>query len=424
MTAQNPGAAAPSFTILALRVYLPFAAAYFLSYLYRTVNAVVGPVIADELHLSAGNLGLISSAYFIMFAGIQLPLGVALDRFGPRRVQGTLLVAAAAGAAMFAMADSVAGLVIGRTLIGMGVAAGLMGALKIFTLWFPPERWPLMTGLHMAAGGLGSLVATGPTQAALSITTWHGLFFWLAGATLAVAVVIWTVVPEKPGSQAPGSLADQFRDVGRILRDGYFWRLVPVFTAQQCAYIGIQTLWIGPWLRDVGGEGEAMRAVSMTWTAGAMALGFLSSGFVAGALSRRGIGNFATATGGIALFIVAHAIVTFCPPSNPLWIWIPFGFLGTFVIVYFPVLTQAFPLELSGRVTTSVNAFMFASIFVAQWLMGVILDMWPRTASGGYDPRGYTYAFGLFVVLEVVSLAWLLVSRARPWTERERRPAA
>ncbi len=418
MTAAKGADPATGLGTLILRIYLPFAAAYFLSYLYRTVNAVIGPVIARELQLGAADLGLLTSIYFMTFAAIQLPLGVALDRFGPRRVQGVLMFFAAGGAALFGLGDSMLSLTIGRALIGLGVAAGLMAALKAITLWFPPGRWPLLNGLHMAAGGLGSLVATQPAQAALSIMTWHGVFFWLSGITVVSAIALLVVVPEKPGSQAKGSLADQIKAVGRIYRDPFFWRLTPMFVVQQCAFIGIQTLWIGPWLRDVAGQDETTRATTMLLTAAAMTIGFLTSGMVVGALLKRGVSAYTTATVGLTLFIAAHAVVTFVPGVPALPAWLAFGFLGTYVIVYFPVLTAAFPVELSGRVTTCVNFVMFGSIFVAQWGIGRILDLWPRTPSGGYAPEGYVWAFGLFVALQLVALAWMTVFRPKPLTER------
>jgi len=398
------------------RVYLPFAAAYFLSYLYRTVNAVVGPVIAAELNLTAGDLGLLTSAYFIMFAGVQLPLGLALDRYGPRRVQATLLLFAAAGAALFGFGQSLPELVAGRVLIGLGVAAGLMGALKVINLWFRAEHWPLMNGVLMAAGGLGSLVATAPAQAALGVMSWHALFFWLSAATLAVSAFIFTVVPERPGSRASGTLAEQMAAVGAILRSRYFWRLAPIASVQQASFIGIQTLWIGPWLRDVAGEDAATRSTSMLLAAVGMTCGFLSSGIVAGALARRGISHFATSTGAIVLFaVVVAALALFggALPFGPLPWWCAFAFLGTYVIVYYPVLTQAFPLELSGRVTTCLNFLMFSAVFLAQWGIGVILDLWPRTAGGGYAPQGYAVAFGVCAAALVAGLVWLAAFRAK-----------
>ena len=417
VTALPGDAAAPRLPWLLARVYLPFAAAYFLSYLYRTVNAVVGPIIADDLGLTASDLGLLTSAYFIMFAGVQLPLGLALDRWGPRRTQASLLLFAAAGAALFGLGGSMAELVAGRVLIGLGVAAGLMGALKVINLWFRAEHWPLMNGVLMAAGGLGSLVATAPAQAALGMMSWHALFFWLSGATLLVSAFIFLVVPERPGTGAQGTLGQQMAAVGTILRNRYFWRLAPVASLQQASFIGIQTLWIGPWLRDVAGQDAATRSTAMLIAAVAMTAGFLSSGIVAGALARRGISHFATSTAAIVLFVLvlaALAVFGAALPFGPLPWWCAFAFLGTYVIVYYPVLTQAFPLELSGRVTTSLNFLMFSSVFAAQWGIGVVLDLWPRTAAGGYAPSGYAAAFGLCAVLQVAALAWLALFRARP----------
>jgi len=424
-TAVQGGDARLRLPTLLARVYLPFAAAYFLSYLYRTVNAVIGPRIAGELGLAAGELGLLTSAYFITFAAVQLPLGLALDRYGPRRVQACLLLSAAAGAAVFGLGDSMAQLVAGRMLIGLGVAAGLMGAMKVISLWFRAEHWPLMNGVLMAAGGLGSLVATAPTEAALGVMSWHAVFFVLSGATLVVAAAIWLVVPERPGTAASGTLGQQMAAVGTIMRDAYFWRLAPVAAFQQASFIGIQTLWIGPWLRDVAGQDAATRGTTMLIAAVAMTAGFLSSGIVAGALARRGISHFATSTGSIVLFVlVLSGLALLDIPAlpgllgNPLAWWCAFAFLGTYVIVYYPVLTQAFPLELSGRVTTSMNFLMFSAVFAAQWGIGVVLDLWPRTAAGGYAPAGYSAAFATCAALQVIALGWLAVWRARPVAAR------
>lgn len=409
----------PGIGTLVLRIYLPFAAAYFLSYLYRTVNSVVGPVIADEMNLSAGDLGFLTSAYFIMFSAVQIPLGVALDRYGPRRVHGTLLTVGAVGAAVFGGGSSMTELVIGRALIGLGVAGGLMAAIKAISIWFPPNRWTLMNGIHMAAGGLGSLTATAPTQAALQYTSWHGVFFILAGITLIVALVIWLVVPEKPGSQAPGSLAQQFSVIGRILRTGYFWRIVPLMTFQQCAYIGIQTLWAGPWLRDIAGLNATDRADVLFMIAAAMTVGFFTTGMVAGVVRRFGFGDFHTATGATAIFCAIMSVITFVQPANVTLWWMLFGYFGSYAIVYFPPMAQAFTPELAGRVTTTGNFIMFSTIFLAQWGIGRVVDLWPRTATG-YAPDGYTWAFGLLIGLQVMAFCWLILFRARPPIEQAR----
>ena len=126
--------------MLWIRLFLPFAGAYFLSYHFRTANAVIGPVLSEELSLGAADLGLLTSAYFIAFGAVQLPLGMLLDQFGARRVESALLLVAAAGAVVFATGHSVGSLALGRGMIGLGVSACLMAAFKSFAQWFLPER--------------------------------------------------------------------------------------------------------------------------------------------------------------------------------------------------------------------------------------------------------------------------------------------
>ena len=169
------------------RLFLPFAGGYFLSYLYRTVNAVVGPVLSNELSLGAADLGLLTSTYFIAFGSTQLPLGLLLDRFGARRVEAALLLVAAAGAAIFAVSDGIGMLAVGRGLIGLGVSACLMAAFKFFSQWFPAERQASLTGWIMTSGSLGALMASAPLDAVLHVATWREVFAGLAVITAGVA---------------------------------------------------------------------------------------------------------------------------------------------------------------------------------------------------------------------------------------------
>ena len=144
---------------MALTVFLPFAFGFFLSYLYRTVNAVLADDLAAAAGVDAAGLGLLTSAYFVSFAAFQIPLGLLLDRFGPRRVEAALLVVAALGALLFSLADGLGTMTAARMVIGLGVSACLMGAFKNTVMWWPKERLPLINGLILACGGLGALVA-------------------------------------------------------------------------------------------------------------------------------------------------------------------------------------------------------------------------------------------------------------------------
>jgi MFS family permease len=156
-----------SLYLILAKVLLPFALAHFVSYFFRTVNAVVYPDLAHGLGLSADSIGLLTGAYFFAFAAAQLPVGVALDRFGPRKVQVPMLMIATIGAALFAYAHSLTELIIARGLIGFGVAGSLMAAIKASSLWLPQDRLPLSTAVLLSVGGLGAMASTAPMHAVL-----------------------------------------------------------------------------------------------------------------------------------------------------------------------------------------------------------------------------------------------------------------
>ena len=149
---------------LVLCVLVPFAAGYYLSYLFRSINALIAGDLQAELGLRAADLGALTSAYFLVFAAVLLPCGVLLDRYGPRLVDSALLLVAAVGSLVFACADGVWTLMLGRALIGLGVAAALMAGLKAIVLWFPPHRIALANGWYIMLGALGALSATGPAE--------------------------------------------------------------------------------------------------------------------------------------------------------------------------------------------------------------------------------------------------------------------
>ena len=418
MSASSQGTPAPSLPTLALRVFFPFALAYFLSYIFRGVNAVIFPYLERDIGITAGDLGLLTSAFFLFFAGCQPILGVMLDRYGPRRVQTVLLAMAAAGSALFGLASSLPELLVARVLIGLGFAGGLMAAIKAITLWYPPERWGLITGFHMMAGGIGSMAATLPIQWSLSIMSWQGLFFWLAGACVVTSAILFSVVPERGSGAAPGTLREQFRATGAVLTDGFYWRIQPLLAIQQLAFIGCITLWIGPWLRDVGGIADSeARADIQLWTTAVMTVGFATSGIVAGGFRRFGITDFTSAGVTSLLFALVCGWLAFAPPANPLVPWLLFGFLGALPIQYLPVMARAFPPEQAGRVSTSSNLVVFLVIFGGQWAIGKVVDLWPRTATG-YASDGYTWAFGAMFTLQLAGLAWLALWRAQPPLQR------
>ena len=393
-----------------LRVFVPFAAGYFLSYLYRVVNAVIAPDLVADLGIGPSALGMLTAIYFISFASAQLPLGVLLDRFGPRRMEAFLLLFAGLGAYLFSRSGSLAGLVVARAFIGFGVSACLMAAFKAYTLWFPKERWPLVNGFQMAAGGLGALAATAPVEAALQTTDWRGVFMVLAILTLLVAVAVYTVVPERPSTTAGESFKRQFQGVKTVFTSLEFWRTAPLTTLSQASFLAIQGLWAGPWLKDVAGLERMAAANVLFWIAVAMIAGFILLGSLADRLSRSGISVLTTAVTGMGLFMGVQVLVLAGPVRWALPMWVLFGFFGTSGIIAYAALSQRFPVQLSGRVTTAVNLLVFIAAFLGQWAIGAIIGLWPIGADGKYALAGYRSGFSVMLALQAMTLLWFFMA--------------
>lgn len=398
-----------------LRVFCPFALGYFLSYLYRTVNAVIAPDLVRDLGLDPGSLGLLTSAYFLAFAAFQLPLGVLLDRFGPRRVEAALLLVAASGALIFAGAESLTGLMVGRALIGFGVSACLMAAFKAFVIWFPADRLPLANGIQMISGGVGALAATTPVEAALQITDWRGVFLAVGSLTLIAAIVVFMVVPEKQQAPSGETLREQMNGVGTILASPVFWKIAPWAIMAQAAYLSLISLWSGPWLRDVVGLERMAIANSLMMIAASTIVGYFTFGALAERLAKKGIPPMRVAACGMTLFIGVQVLLTLQWHAVAIPAWLLFGFFGTSCILPYAVLSQSFPHHLAGRANTGLNVFVFVAAFSAQWAIGLIIGLWPETVTGGYDPNGYRAGFGMLAVLQILAAAWYFrAGRAAP----------
>ena len=393
-----------------LRVFVPFACGYFLSYLYRVVNSVIAPNLVDDIGVDPSDLGLLTSAYFITFAAAQLPLGVLLDRFGPRKIEAFLLLFAGIGAWVFAGAETLTGLVAGRALIGFGVSACLMAAFKAYVIWYPREQLPLINGYQMAAGGLGALAATAPVEAALSITDWRGVFMALAVLTLVIAALVFFMVPERAVAGRELRFGEQVRGIKNVFSSLVFWRIAPWTTLSQATFLSIQGLWAGPWLRDVAGYDRDQVAGTLSLVAVAMVFGFILLGTAAERLSRRGVRPLVVAATGMMLFMGVLMLIVLEIKSAAMLLWCLFGFFGTAGILPYAVLSQSFPPQLSGRVNTAVNLLVFVTAFMAQWGIGSVIELWPASIGGGYAPAGYRAAFSVMFAAQGLTFLWFIAA--------------
>lgn len=408
-----PKAQSPTLLRLAATVVFPFAMGYFLSYLFRAINAIVAPDLVDELGLSAGQLGLLTAAYLFAFALFQIPLGILLDRYGPRRVQAALIATTGLGAVIFAVGQDVVTLTIARALIGLGVSGGLMGAFKAVVLWYPAERHALINSVIMAVGGLGIVAATIPSEWMVQTIGWRNMFVVAAALSFIVAEIILFVVPAQPSPPSQASLRAQIGDVGRIYLDGYFWRLAPMIIFSAAAHVGIHTLWAGPWLRDVAGLDRDGVALYLFVIALGFLFGSLAVGIIADRLGQRGVDQVKVAVVCVIIFMVTETLLVLEVLTGGMLIWFIFGGTGQAIVLAYPKLTAHFGKALSGRAQTAMNLLLFGGAFLAQAAIGWIIDLYPLTVSGGYAPEGYQIAFSALVALQLLSLVWYGLSPAR-----------
>jgi MFS family permease len=396
---------------LAVRLLLPFAAGYFLSFLLRNVNAVIAPDLARELGLSAADLGFLTSAYFITFSLIQLPLGILLDRYGSRRVETVLLLIAASGSALFYVGGNFAELTIARALIGLGVSACLMASFKALSVWYPPERLASLNSAIMVAGGLGALAATTPLVAAVDILGWRNVFLVLSVLTVLIAGAIF-VTPEKKGSVATESFKEQLGTFQGILKSRTLWAFVPMTATNLGGFVALQGLWAVPWLMEVTGETRDSAAFHMLLTTVAMVCGWLATAVFVQPLRRIGVspGLFMTiciAAGAVTMLLIWFGV------GNSLALWFARGFFFAVGNLAFAELTARFSSALAGRVNTALNFCTFMGALIVQFGYGLLLDF--LRSSGLNIVDAHRIAFGLLTLLQFCGLSWyVLQSRRRP----------
>jgi MFS family permease len=395
---------------LILSVFLPFAAGYYLSFLFRTINASISPALASDFGLGAAETGLLGSVYFLVFAGAQIPIGMLLDRYGPRRVQSVLLVIAVGGATLFGNADSFAELLLGRAMIGLGVAASLMAGLKAIVTWFPKERIALVNGGMIMLGSMGAVTATAPTDWLLNWMGWRSLFEVLTIATLATAGLIYLTVPESDesskrtmGSRRPLTLRSIFSDVR-------FLRIAPLSATCIGSSWAMHSLWAASWLADVEGfdhQGVTNRLFTM---AIGISLGALFLGTLADRLRKCGIGTEVLLAAVGLLFISAEVSLLLRVPLPSILPWCVVSLVGAATVLSYAIIADCFPIEIAARANGALNLLHFGWAFVIQYGIGLIVSHW-APQDGHYPTVAYQAAFVFNIAIQAAALIWF----ALPW---------
>ena len=397
---------------LAIRIFTPFALGYFVVSIFRSINAVIAPELVRDLGLGATELGFVVSALFLGGTIFQLPCGVLLDRHDPRRVYAILLVISGVGAVTVALAQGVASLATGRALIALGTTTSAVTSYKVYSMWFPSERLPLVNGLSLAAGGLGLMAGTAPVEAALAFASWRSIHVAVGAMLVVCAALVLAVAPAKPSGTGGSTLFEQVKGLGAVAKSMTFWRAAPLMMVVVGTFGAFTQLWAGSWVRDVARlSGPDTANLLLVLTAAITVSGFLTGPLTA--LARRfGLApmEFTLATAVLLVVVLIVLFTQWTPtPAVVFATWALFGFIASLNFVTYAALAPEFPPALIGRLNACLTLSWMLGAFLILNLYGVILDHFPA-GSGSYSIQGHRVATGILILLLLAALAWFAIA--------------
>lgn len=379
-----------------------FTAAYFMSYFYGAANAVIAPNLSQDMNLGAAQLGLMTSLFWGVFTVVQLPIGMALDRWGARWVTPVLMIIGAGGSLVFANAPSFLWLVVGRSLLGLGMGGCLMGGLKTLSEWFPSARFATGTGMLVGIGALGGLVAARPMTWVTSVMGWRVIFVGAAIVTIAIAVAIMIWARNAPPGVEWQSKESAVKGLKKIFTDSRFWRIAPLTFFLSGVMFGFQGLWAGRYLNDSLGLGDSQVGNLLLLLGLGIALGHGFSGWI---VDRLGLGRVMRIV--VMGFWLSQFALVWIPP---VWVvatlFFIFGLTGGFNTMLATHIRRIFPVEMMGEAETALNLFVVGGTFMMQWWLGLIIESFSPIEPGHYPPQAYTTALLITGIGTLLAWAW------------------
>jgi len=381
--------------------------AFILAHFLRSAPAVIAPNLRAELDLTPAQLSSLPAAIFLGAALMQLPVGVLLDRFGPRRTMSSLLVFAAAGTLVFATAESVAGLAIALFLIGCGAAPVFMGVILLLSRWVARDRLATATAISIAVGGGGLLLSASPFAAAAEAYGWRETLLVVGVAAFAIAGALFFVIRDRPAdtaaAQSGETLFETILGLRLVLTDRRVYSFAAVTAASVGSLVTVRNLWVGPYLNDVYdldivARGHIILVVSLAWLFSALSYGPLDRWFD----TRRGV-----VTGGLLSFAATAGALAVNSSASLVVVTVLLAAFALTSAMASPIFAHAralFPDHYSGRVFTAINVCTWSGVFLIQMATGAILDAFPVDDLGRSPAIAYRVMFGALAVLLVLAL--------------------
>lgn len=403
-------------------IFSILALGYILVYFHRLCPAVLAVDMMRDLETTGALIGLLGAAYFYPYALMQLPAGLLSDSWGPRNTITLFFVIAFAGSLILGLAPSAFLAIVGRTLVGLGVAMLFVPTLKILAEWFQVREFALMTGILMALGGVGSLSAATPLAWLSAWIGWRLSFVAVGFFTLLLAILVYLFVRNRPADMGWPSPAKQavtstsesiglLEGVRRVLTCAAFWPLACWFFFELAIFFSFGGLWGGPYLAHVYGLEKAQSARILSMLAIGMIIGspflsYVSNNIIKGRKPVMILSSLIT--------LVLTAILAFYTDRISLTglylLCLGFGiFTSAIVVIAFTTNKELFPVQMAGTGTGIVNLFPFAGGAVSQPVLGGILEHYGRDG-GRFTLEGYQTAFLVLFICGVIAfLASLLM---------------
>ena len=382
----------------AVLVFFVFACGYFISCLLRAITATLSPLLTDEFNLLAGDLGLLAGGYFLGFASMQIPLGYLLDKHGPKNIVSSFLLIAIVGTASFALAQSFAGLLISRILIGVGVSACLMGPLTGYRIWFADEYQQRGNSWMLMIASTGFVFSTLPVQILLPIFGWRWIF---GGITILIFIVIilillfippWKSKVDNKDEKNIGSLSD-------VWKNKFFRSTIPLGLFNYGGMIAIQTLWAGPWMVRVAGYNPLESATGLFWINTTMLIAFFVWGYILPKITKLGLETIKLMKFGLPISYLS-LLVIIISGENAGAIHFTIYILTSIVLTLTqPAVALSFPTSLAGKSLTSFNLLIFLGTFIMQWGIGLIIDLSQYLGKGEIQSFQISFSFYLLICI-------------------------
>ena len=400
-------------------IFWILAFGYVMVYFHRLCPAVVAEDMRQDLSAGGGLLGLLGSAYFYPYALMQLPAGLLSDSWGPRKTISLFFSVAFIGSVVLGMAPNVYAAIVGRTIVGVGVAMLFVPTLKVLAEWFRVKEFAMMTGILMAMGGIGSYSAATPLAYISNWIGWRQSFMLVGIFTLVLGALVWAFVRDRPADKGWPALTESsepapdsiplMQGVKMVLSQPLFWPLSSWFFFTCAIFFSFIGLWGGPYLMQIYGLSKAQAGHVLSMAAIGMIVGSPLLSYCSNNLfkARKPV---LILTSVLILLITGTLYFIFRGVPVVLLYPICFGigiFAGAAVTIGFTTNKELFPVSIAGTATGLVNFFPFLGGAVFQVVLGTILDSQGFTASGGFASAGFKYSF---LVLLVCALAALISS--------------